>query len=223
MSFSDIFKKSFLNGFSGVLSWRRIVATFVITCAFALFLFLVYKFFTRNTFYDGSFNISLAAITIIVSSIILTIQSNVVISLGMVGALSIVRFRTAIKNPMDLVFLFWAIAVGIICGSGLFGIAAGMSAVITVLLFLLRMVPVTKAPLLLLISIEDAKNRKDLIALLEQHCSACTIKSQTIVNGGLDMIFEIRIKDVDALLSSVSDSEGVTRFSLIDHDGETAF
>lgn len=223
MSYADIFKKSFLVGFSGELSLKRIVASFIISCMFSVYIFLVYKYYTRNSFYDNSFNISLAAITVIVSSIILTIQSSIVISLGMVGALSIVRFRTAIKSPTDLVFLFWSIANGIICGAGLFGIAAGMSASITALIYILKLIPINRAPLLLLISTSETANRKYIIEVLEKNCSACIIKSQAIENGYLDMIFEIRVKDVDELLSSVSELESITRFSLINHDGETTF
>ena len=115
MSFKDIFKKSFLEGYAGTeINTTTIVVALAIASALAFYMFLVYRVATRKTFYSKNFNISLAGITVITAGLILTMQSSVVLSLGMVGALSIVRFRTAIKDPMDLMFLFWSISVGII-------------------------------------------------------------------------------------------------------------
>ena len=120
MKFADIFKKSFLEGYSNVeLSSTQIIIALAIACVISLYIFYTYRIMTRRTFYSKNFNISLVAMCLITAAIIITIQSSVVVSLGMVGALSIVRFRTAIKDPMDLVFLFWSISVGIICGAGL--------------------------------------------------------------------------------------------------------
>lgn len=118
MNFGDIFKSSFINAFSGnEVSGGQTVVILLSTCLVALYLFGVYRVVTRKTFYSKNFNISLAALAVITAIVIMTVQSNIVLSLGMVGALSIVRFRTAIKDPMDLVFLFWAISVGIACGA----------------------------------------------------------------------------------------------------------
>ena len=124
MSFKDIFKKSFLEGFASTeITTVTVLAALAIACALAFYIFLTYRVLTRKTFYSKNFNISLAGITVITAALILTMQSSVVLSLGMVGALSIVRFRTAIKDPIDLMFLFWAISVGIICGAGLAQVA----------------------------------------------------------------------------------------------------
>ena len=120
MSFKDIFKKSFLEGFATAeLTGRVILAALGIAAVLALYIFFVYRVMTRKTFYSRNFGIAMAGVTVITASLILTMQSSVVISLGMVGALSIVRFRTAIKEPMDIAFLFWAIAVGIILAAGM--------------------------------------------------------------------------------------------------------
>ena len=132
MSFKDIFKKSFLEGYAGAeISTMTIFAALGIASVLALYMFLVYRVATRKTFYSKSFNISLAGITVITTAIILTMQSSVVLSLGMVGALSIIRFRTAIKDPMDLAFLFWAISIGIMCGASMFEVAIEASLIIT--------------------------------------------------------------------------------------------
>ncbi|MBQ5757619.1 MAG: DUF4956 domain-containing protein, partial [Clostridia bacterium] len=123
MSFSDVFKESFLDGFESI-DVRSIAVALALSCLFAFYIFIVYRVMTRKTFYSKTFNIALAGVTVITTAIILTIQSSIVVSLGMVGALSIVRFRTAVKEPMDLMFLFWSISVGIICGAGIAEIAA---------------------------------------------------------------------------------------------------
>ena len=138
MTFKDIFKKSFLEGFAGSeINLTTIIVALAVASALALYIFLTYRIVTRKTFYSKNFNISLAGITVITAALILTMQSSVVLSLGMVGALSIVRFRTAIKDPMDLMFLFWSISVGIICGAGLAQIAVILSIVVTVGVFIL--------------------------------------------------------------------------------------
>ena len=128
-TFKDIFKKSFLQGFASTeITTFTVVTALMIACALALYIFFVYRIVTRKTFYSKTFNISLAGITVITAALILTMQSSVVLSLGMVGALSIVRFRTAVKDPMDLMFMFWSISVGIICGAGMAQIAVILSA-----------------------------------------------------------------------------------------------
>ena len=147
MSVSDVFKKSFLDGFSSYdIGTTAAVAVMLTSSLFALYIFLVYRLLTRKTFYSKTFNISLAGITLITAAVILTIQSSIVVSLGMVGALSIVRFRTAVKDPMDLMFLFWSITVGIICGVGLAKIALILSIALTLGILILDRLPVAKAP-----------------------------------------------------------------------------
>ena len=130
MSFSDIFKKDFLASYtSDTISVPHIAAVLLITAVIAFYIFMTYRLVTKKTFYSKNFNIALAAIAVITAAIILAVQSSIVISLGMVGALSIVRFRTAIKEPMDLCFLFWSIAVGICCGAHMTEVALVLSAV----------------------------------------------------------------------------------------------
>ncbi len=138
-TFKDIFKKSFIEGFSRYdMTPENILIVFAISAIFSVYIFIAYRILTRKTFYSKNFNISLAIINLITAGIILTMQSNVVVSLGMVGALSIVRFRTAIKDPMDLVFLFWSISCGIITGAGQAEIAFALSFIVTVALIVLK-------------------------------------------------------------------------------------
>ena len=158
MSLREIFKKSFIQGFSRYdMSPTNIAIIFAISTIFALYIFLAYRLLTRKTLYSKSFNISLPVVTLTTTGLILAIQSSVVISLGMVGALSIVRLRTAIKDPMDLAFLFWAISTGIICGAGLAEIASILAIVVTIMIFALDRIPVGKDPLILMAKKKSAQ------------------------------------------------------------------
>lgn len=221
MNFSDIFKNSFLEEFAlGQMDLKTIAIAIGITCAFALYIFFTYRMIHRNTFYDKSMNISIALISVIVCGIILTIQSSLVVSLGMVGALSIVRFRTAIKSPMDLLFLFWSISIGIICGASLHLIAAVMSLIITCGVIILNLIPVAKAPMLLIVNTSDPAVKGEIIGCIQKYTAAHSVKSQTIRQGRLDMVIEVRTKESDALIEAVAKISGITRCSLLTHDGE---
>ncbi len=223
-TFQDIFKKSFLEGYASTgLTTRGILFSLLIACGFALYIFFVYRSYTRKTFYSKSFNISLVALTVITTAIILTIQSSIVVSLGMVGALSIVRFRTAIKDPMDLVFLFWAISIGIICGAGLAGIAVFESAIVTVGIFLLELLPVAKAPMLLIVNATEYNAEKQVIELVKQYSSAYKVKSRTLEPDRADFIVEVRIGNEDEFMEKISGLEHIRHCSLVSHDGEVTF
>ena len=153
MGFKDVFKKSFLEGFNGMdITTAKIAAALFVTALLALYIFAIYRLVTRKVFYSKNFNIALAAMSLITAAIILAMQSNLVISLGMVGALSIVRFRTAIKDPLDLVFLFWSICIGIFCGAGLYEVAVVTSVAVTVFILVLDMIPVSRAPMMLVVN-----------------------------------------------------------------------
>ena len=223
-TFKDIFKKSFLQGFSRYdNSPENIIVAFVIASVFALYIFFAYRLLTRKTFYSKSFNIALAALTLITTSVILAIQSNIVISLGMVGALSIVRFRTAIKEPMDLVFLFWSIATGIICGAGLAEIAAVLAFVLTVLLVVLDRLPVGRAPKILLVSATGYDAEGAIIEAVKKHCRHYTVKSRTLSGGQTDLVVEVRTASEEQLAGDVAALQGVLSSSLLAHDGEVTY
>ena len=224
MNFSDIFKKSFLEGYaSGQLTNSSIAACLLIAGAFGVLIFFVYRVICRKAFFNKNFSISLIAIAEITAAIILTVQSNVVISLGMVGALSIVRFRTAIKDPLDLVFLFWAISIGIICGAGLAIIACAVSLVLTVMLLLFNSVPVAKAPTLLLVSSSNIKSEKLITDEISRFSKRCDVKSRAISSGQLDLIVEIRAADEPGLCVAVNELPDVVSVSIVSHDGEVTF
>ena len=195
MGFKDVLKKSCLEGVNVTdFSITSVALTLAITAALGIYIYLVYRLVTRKEFYSKNFNISLVALAMITAAIILSIQSSVVISLGMVGALSIVRFRTAIKDPMDLVFLFWSISVGIICGAGLYGMALMLSLCVTVVVLVLDFVPGTSAPMLLVLNAVDAKVEDEVENIVAKYAKYYRVKSRNLTKTGMDMVMELRIK-----------------------------
>lgn len=224
MSFKDILKKSFLEGFSSTqITIATVVIALGISCLLALYIFFAYRVITRKTFYSKNFNITLAGVTVITAALILTMQSSVVISLGMVGALSIVRFRTAIKDPMDLMFLFWSISVGIICGAGLAEVAVILSVVITVGILILNQLPVAKAPMILVVSSSDPEAEDAVCETAKKYVKHVTVKSRNLTDVSLDLVLELRTAEGSALIRDVMKLKGVTSVSLLAHDGEVTF
>lgn len=222
MGFKDVLKKSFLEGVNVTdFSITSVALTLAVTAALGIYIYLVYRLVSKREFYSKNFNISLVALAMITAAIILSIQSSVVISLGMVGALSIVRFRTAIKDPMDLVFLFWSIAVGIICGAGLYGMALMLSLCVTIVILVLDYMPSANAPMLLVLNAADAKAEDEVTAIVSKYAKYYRVKSRNLTKSGMDMVMELRIKagEVEMVreINALSDVESV---SLLSHDGE---
>lgn len=221
MTFNDIFKKSFLEGYaSSEITTLTIVAALGIACLLALYIFFVYRVVTRKTFYSKNFNITLAGITVITAALILTMQSSVVLSLGMVGALSIVRFRTAVKDPMDLMFLFWSISVGIICGAGLAQVAVILSVVVTLGILILDRMPVAKAPMILVVNADDLDAEEAVAETVKKYTRFFSVKSRNMTAQTLDLVVELRTAEGSALVRDVMNLKGITAASLLSHDGE---
>ena len=221
MSINDAIKKSVLEGFSySDLSTTKILTTLIITFLISMYIFVVYKLITQSAFYFKSFNISMAIISVVTAGIILAMQSSIVISLGMVGALSIVRFRTAIKDPMDLLFLFWSIGTGIICGAGLYKIAIIMAILVTIGILILDLFPIRTSPYLLIINASSKDIENDIFSLIQRIGGAYKIKSKNISTSGLDLILEIKTKKEHEIINKLSDLQGISSVSLLAHDGE---
>ena len=159
----------------------------------------------------------------ITAALILTMQSSVVLSLGMVGALSIVRFRTAIKDPIDLMFLFWSISVGIICGAGLAQVAVILSIVMTVGILILDQLPVAKAPMILVVNASDLDVESKVEELVTTYDKHFKVKSRNMTATSLDMVIELRTSKGGELVRSIMKEEGILSASLLSHDGEVTF
>lgn len=220
LTFKDFIKQSVLDTFSNPgVSTSQIAISLMLTTVIALYLFVAYRLLTRKTFYSKTFNIALVGVTVITASIIIAMQSSLVISLGMVGALSIIRFRTAIKDPMDLVYLFWAVSVGIICGADLFELAAGLSVLLTVLILVLDYLPTGKAPMLLIVNASHAVEA-EILKVAAQYSKIVRVKSRTVTGGRLAIIIEVKVKKESELLAALAGVSDIETSSLISHDGE---
>ena len=222
MTFNDILKNKFLDGFlTATPGTVDIAAALLLSGIVGLYIFFIYRIATRKSFYSKSFNISLVAIALIVTGIILAIQSSVVISLGMVGALSIVRFRTAIKDPMDLVFLFWSISIGIISGAGLYEVTIYVSIAVTVAILVLDFIPMVKAPLILVVSCSDVTCEAAIKQVIARYTKISHVSSRNLSAGRLDMVVELRIKNESDFIHEIASIEGVTNASLVSGGGES--
>lgn len=224
MSIKDAIKKSVLQEFTDpAVTMGDIAAALGMAAVLALYIYLIYKLVTRSAFYSRDFNKSLAMLPVITAGILLAMQSSFVISLGSVGALSIVRFRNAVKDPMDLVFLFWSISIGIVCGAKLYALAVLLSLVLTVLVFVLDFIPAAKSPMLLVMNGSDASVETALQPILKQQAKAAHVKSRNLTTAGVDLIVELRPNDPAALVQACAALPGVQSVSLLDHDGQIRY
>lgn len=222
--FSDIFKKSFIEGWTSQIDTSSVIIALIITAVLGLYIYFLYRMVTQKTFYSKSFNISLVGVSLITAAIIITIQSSIVISLGMVGALSIVRFRTAIKNPLDLMFLFWAVSIGIICGAGLSLYAVIMSVIVTTIVLFLDWLPIVKTPSILIVNATDIEKETSIIKIVKKYNKHFTVKARNITTTSLDLTIELSsVKEAHLMLKDLMSTEGISSASLLAHNGETSF
>lgn len=221
MSFKDIISNNITNGFSGAdITVAEIVTTLGITFLIALYLFIVYRLIRENAFYSKEYNISMVAMSLVTAGIILAMQSSLVISLGMVGALSIVRFRTAIKEPIDLLFLFWSIGTGIICGAGLYKVAIVLAVCVTLAIAILKTVPEGRTGKMLFVGCNGQISTDDIIKAVSGYGRIVSVKSVNVTANGTNSVFEVKVTDADSLVAAVHALEGVDCVSLVAHDGE---
>ena len=221
---TDIIKKSFLDGFTAKdITLKTVVIAILITTLIAAYIFIIYKLMCRKTFYSKNFNISLVGVALITAAIIITIQSSIVVSLGMVGALSIVRFRTAIKDPLDLMFLFWAISTGIICGAGFAEYAVVLAIALTVVVMILDRLPISKVPMILIVNADSIGLENQILDAVKLYSKNYTVKARNASGSSLDMTIEISTKEASALIKELTEVKGVASVSVLEHDGEVTF
>ncbi len=220
MTFQDIFKSSFLENVSSV-SIPDMLITLVLSFALGLFIFLIYKRTFAGVMYSSSFGVTLLALTMITTVVMLAVTSNVVLSLGMVGALSIVRFRTAIKEPMDIAFLFWAIAVGIILAAGMLPLAIVGSLVIGLILVLFSNRKPHVRPYIAVLQCADQEAEKQATGYLQTQVQRCTVKSKTVQPGQVEVNLEVRLKDGNTdFVNALADLPGVRSAVLVSYNGD---
>ncbi len=216
----DILSSSFLANVTSVSIPDMIIAL-LLAFGLGLFIFLVYKKTYNGVMYSASFGTTLIAMTMISTLVILAVTSNVVLSLGMVGALSIVRFRAAIKEPLDITFLFWSITVGIVLAAGFIPLAVFGSVFIGIVLIFFSNKKAHTNPFISVISCDGHETEQALITYLKAHTDSCIIKSKSAVKGNLELNYEIRLKtDNTDFINDIAAMEGVSSAVLVSYNGD---
>ena len=220
MSFSDIFKSSFLENVTSV-SLLDMALSLILAFGVGLFIFLIYKKTYSGVMYSSSFGVTLVALTMITTLVILAVTSNVVLSLGMVGALSIVRFRTAIKEPLDIAFLFWAIAAGIVLAAGMIPLSVIGSVVIGVVLLIFANRKESANPFIAVLRVDGKESEDAALAYLREQVKKSSVKSKTVSKDGVELNLEIRLKDEDtSFVNALADMPGVESAVLVSYNGD---
>ncbi len=220
MNFSDIFKSSFLENVASI-SVLDMVLTLALSFGIGLFIFLVYKKTYQGVMYSASFGTTLIALTMITASVILAVTSNVVLSLGMVGALSIVRFRTAIKEPLDIAFLFWSVGAGIILAAGMIPLAVGSSVVIGLILLIFVNKKSHTHPYMVVLNCQNHDAEVKAREFLKKSVTRATVKSKSAVKGAVEMNIEVRLRDDDTdFIGILSEMPGVNSAVVVSYNGD---
>ena len=223
-NFSDIFKNNFLQQAVTNFSLVDVAVTLLISFLLGLFIYAIYKKTFNGVMYSRNFNISLVAMAMITTLIIMGVTSNIVLSLGMVGALSIVRFRTAVKDPIDIVFIFWAIAAGIVTGAGQYLLSIFGSLVVGVMLIVFTYKSVSEVPYMFIVNCGSAETEKMLLGKLQENVKRMKVKSKAVRAGqGIELTVEVRLKNEDTgFVNQLSAIDGVTDVVLVSYNGELA-
>lgn len=220
MSVKDVLKNSFVEKFLSNISIIDIILTLGIASVFSIIIYFIYKITSKGVIYSKKFNVTMALMSIITSGVVLSMQANIVVSLGMVGALSIVRFRTAIKEPRDLLFLFWSISNGIIVGAGIYSVAAVLSVIVIIVMLILEKLPENKMPHLLIVNFDANEVEKEIENIFNDNNVNSIIKSKNISKGHCDIVYEIAIKEESKFVSEIAELPGVMSVNLLHQDGE---
>ena len=205
---------------SNEISTSTLLALFLVVGGVSLYEFFVYQVVLKRSLYNKAFNIAIAVLPVFISTIILCLQSNMVITLGTIGALAIIRFRTAVKDPVDLIFILWSIHIGITCGCQMYEIAIITSVVATIILVVLNRVNVKTKTHILVMHSARAENEEDILRILDKSVKKYRVKSRNYTSKGMDYVFEIILKDAKNLAIALEEEVSVERFSLMEYDSD---
>ncbi len=220
MTFNDVFKSSFLENVTAI-SIVDMVLALVLAFCIGLFIFLIYKKTYAGVMYSSTFGVTLVALTMISTFVILAVTSNVVLSLGMVGALSIVRFRTAIKEPLDIAFLFWAIAAGIVLAAGMIPLAVFGSVLIGLVILIFASRKSGTNPYIVVLTCQDHSAEEKAISVLKDKVVKCNVKSKTAQKGMVELNLEVRLKEDNTdFVNTLADMDGVQSAVLVSYNGD---
>ena len=218
MGIDNIIKNSFLNNFTETISLSTVIITGQMSLVFAAVVYIIYLLTCDKTIYSKKFNVAMSLMTIITSALVMAMQANIVISLGMVGALSIVRFRTAIKEPKDLLFLFWSISNGIIIGAGLYSIVCVLAVVLSIALVVFELIPARRKSMLLVVNLETIDDEKMISKELKNHKVRFKVKSRNVFKDRADIMYEISTRKDRLLVSDLSKLNNIISLNLIKQD-----
>ena len=220
MTFNDIFKSSFLENVSEFSILDTLIGL-AVALVIGLFIFIIYKKTLTGVLYSSGFALTLVGLSLVTTLVIMAVTSNVVLSLGMVGALSIVRFRTAIKEPVEIVFLFWSLAVGIVIGAGMIPLAVIGSAIIGVILLLFANRKIHNDPYILVTNCTDENAENAVMYILGKEAAHCVVKSKTVTTSGIELTAELRTKTAStAFVNAIAQLPGVETATLVSYNGE---
>ncbi len=200
------------------ITTSMLLSVLIVVGVLALYEFIVYQVVLHRSLYNKAFNISIAVLPFFISTIILCLQSNLVITLGTIGALAIIRFRTAVKDPVDLIFILWSIHIGIICGCRLFEMAIVTSLIVTIVLVILNRVNIGMKSHILVVHCKSAENENVVTGLLKKYTKKYRVKSRNHTERGMDFVFEIVTKETEVFTRAMEKEGAIERFSLMEYD-----
>ena len=201
------------------ITTTTIIAVLLMVLFLGVYEFFVYRFISHRSFYNKSFNITISVLPFFISTIILCLQSNIIITLGTIGALAIIRFRTAIKDPVDMLYLLWSVYIGIICGCQLYEVGVLTSILVTIVLVLLEHINFGRRPFVLILH-SNSDIEKDVVESFKNNKISYKFKSRNYSNKGYDYAIELTIKDIEGLKKELSDNKKVTKYSIIEYDAD---
>ena len=221
LTFTDIIKNSVMSNFVSDIAISQVLITMTMAFFVGFFIYLLYKRIFSGVLYSKSFNVTLIGITMVTAMIIIAINSNLVLSLGMVGALSIVRFRTPIKDPTDLIFIFWGAAAGIVVGAGFYSLAITGSIMIGLVMFIFIKKSSFETPYLLVVNCDGDDSEKNLLSLVHKHAKRYNLKQKSVSQNNIEITLEVRIKDKESsFVNQISALVGVKDAVLISYSGD---
>lgn len=221
LNFLDIIKKSVVSNFASDISISNILIRMSIAFFIGLFIYLLYKRVFCGVLYSKSFNVTLIGITMVTTMIIIAVGSNLILSLGMVGALSIVRFRTPIKDPTDLIFIFWGAAAGIVVGAGFYPLAVAASIMIGIVMYIFSKKVSFETPYLMVVNCNGDDSEKHVFSLVHDHAKRYNLKQKNVSPDNIELTLEVRVKDKESsFVNKISAVAGVKNAVLISYNGD---
>lgn len=205
--------------YNSILYTSVIIAVLFVVLILSVYEFLVYRLVSHRAFYNRSFNICIAILPFFISTIILCLQSNLVITLGTIGALAIIRFRTAVKDPVDMLYLLWSVHIGITCGCQLYEVAVLTSLIVTIMLIMLEYISIGKMPFVVVLNCAP-EDEKTILEKIGEQVKKYRIKSRNFTDKGLDMVLELSVKSPEKLAESIRTTKSVRKFSIIEYDSD---